>query len=89
VLEPSKQVRSVVPLHNRTSQSLSPHQAASAALTRWWQVCQCKVVPICSWAPTVSGPDLEKAWADVHENTREGWYVGRPGYEDGRTASWT
>ena len=23
-------------------------------------------------------PDLEAAWATVHENTPEGWYVGQP-----------
>ena len=26
--------------------------------------------------------DPEQASADVHDNTPEGWYVGRPGYEE-------
>ena len=26
--------------------------------------------------------DLEAAWNAVHDNTPEGWYVGRPGYEE-------
>ena len=26
--------------------------------------------------------DLEAAWYAVHDNTPEGWYVGRPGYEE-------
>jgi hypothetical protein len=25
---------------------------------------------------------LKAAWAAVHENTPEGWYVGRPGFEE-------
>jgi hypothetical protein len=30
----------------------------------------------------MSSDDLQAAWADVHEATAEGWYVGRPGWED-------
>ncbi|MGD8487110.1 MAG: hypothetical protein PVH07_10770 [Chloroflexota bacterium] len=26
--------------------------------------------------------DLKAAWAAVHDNTPDGWYVGRPGYEE-------
>ena len=26
--------------------------------------------------------DLEAAWAALHENTPEGWYVGQPGYAE-------
>lgn len=25
---------------------------------------------------------LEDAWAAVHDNTPEGWYIGRPGFEE-------
>ena len=25
--------------------------------------------------------ELEQAWADVHEHTPDGWYVGRPSFE--------
>ena len=32
--------------------------------------------------------DLEAAWDAVHENTPEGWYVGRPGYEE-RYGQWS
>ena len=30
--------------------------------------------------------DLEAAWATVYENTPEGWYVGRPGFEERHNA---
>ena len=36
----------------------------------------------------MTGADLEAAWATVHENTPEGWYVGRPGWED-RYRQWS
>ena len=32
--------------------------------------------------------DLEASWAAVHENTPEGWYVGRQGRED-RYRQWS
>ena len=31
---------------------------------------------------TQKDPDLEVAWAAVHDNTPDGWYVGKPGYEE-------
>lgn len=31
---------------------------------------------------------LQAAWAAVHENTAEGWYVGRPGLEE-RYGQWS
>jgi hypothetical protein len=30
----------------------------------------------------MTDPDLEAAWDAVHENTPDGWYAGRPGYEE-------
>ena len=27
-------------------------------------------------------PELEKAWADVHENTPDGWHVGRAMWDE-------
>jgi hypothetical protein len=31
---------------------------------------------------------IAAAWDAIHENTPEGWYVGRPGYEE-RYRQWT
>lgn len=31
---------------------------------------------------------LAQAWAEVHENTPEGWFVGQPGYEE-RYRQWS
>ena len=31
---------------------------------------------------------LRAAWAAIHESTPEGWYVGRPGWED-RCRQWS
>ena len=31
--------------------------------------------------------DLAEAWEQVHDNTPEGWFVGRPGWEDRYTSS--
>lgn len=36
----------------------------------------------------MTDPDLAQAWADVHENTPDGWFVGRPGWED-RYREWS
>ena len=36
----------------------------------------------------MSDAELAQAWADVHDNTPEGWYVGRPGYEE-RYGQWS
>ena len=30
----------------------------------------------------MSRSGLEAAWAAVHKNTPDGWYVGRPGFEE-------
>ena len=30
----------------------------------------------------MADPELEAAWAAVHEVTPDGWYVGRPGFEE-------
>lgn len=32
--------------------------------------------------------ELPEAWTAVHDNTPEGWYVGRPGYEE-RYRQWS
>lgn len=33
-------------------------------------------------------PDLEAAWAALRKNTPDGWYVGKPGYEE-RYRQWS
>jgi hypothetical protein len=30
----------------------------------------------------MTDPDLAAAWAAVHDATPDGWYVGRPGFEE-------
>ncbi len=36
----------------------------------------------------MTASDLDAAWAAVHDNTPDGWYVGRPGYEE-RYRQWS
>ena len=30
----------------------------------------------------MADPEFVQAWAAVHDDTPDGWYVGRPGWED-------
>jgi hypothetical protein len=37
---------------------------------------------------SMANDDLAEAWEAIHANTPEGWYVGRPGYEE-RYRQWS